>query len=230
MAPVRDGGLPRPPAAGADAGGGGGIGGSGPPSSAGDGGSIFVPELDAGAPFPADAGPGEVGDAGADADSGADDAGADADSGADDAGDGDPPDGQAPCTASSTARSADGCSGQLCDTTLAALTGSVSQGACSQPAALALACDGQLARSAALCAQASTSSLWFDNAVRGCLRSDRALGDVSSDCRDCYADELLCTLSHCLVACVAELAQECTACRALHCGSAFSACSGVSAP
>jgi hypothetical protein len=117
----------------------------------------------------------------------------------------------------------------LCSTTLTALTASTSSGACSDEASLSLACDGQITRSAALCAQDSATSLWSDDAVRSCLRSEPSLEAVPDACLDCYADELRCTLSHCLVSCVTAVGDECSACRAQQCGAAFSLCSGISA-
>jgi len=125
-------------------------------------------------------------------------------------------------------RDAGSCYGQLCDTTLQQLGASTSAGACNEPAALRKACDGQISRTAVACAQSNTSSLWFDNAVRGCLRSSPAVSDVPKGCLDCYADELLCTLSNCLAACVSDLQLECDACRGEHCAASFQVCSGIS--
>lgn len=208
-----DAGLSLPPS-----GGGGTVGGGefGTPGGTGDAG-VSYPSLDAGGgwsdaqvPFDPDAGDADAGEGGSD-------------EGDVDAGDGG-------CLSTSDQRDAGGCYGQLCNTSLSQLRNSTNSGACNDPDALALACDGQISRAAAECAQSNTSSLWFDNAVRSCLRSSPTLRNVPRACLDCYSEELLCTLSRCLVACVSDLHEECRSCRNQHCAASFQACSGIATP
>jgi hypothetical protein len=131
------------------------------------------------------------------------------------------------CSTGSLARVDGGCQGSYCNLTLSALADSTQPGSCIDEPTLRLACDAQLARKAAQCAQDNALSLALGTAVRSCLRRDPQLSFVSNGCLDCYTSELTCTLSNCLALCVIGLDEQCTSCRRTSCGAEFTRCSGL---
>ena len=133
------------------------------------------------------------------------------------------------CPTDSLARVDGGCRGSYCSMTFDGLGDASGPGACSGDSALRLACDGELARKTAQCAQEHALSLALGSVVRSCLKRDAQLRDVEGECVDCYVSELLCTLTSCLATCVADVESACTSCRREHCGAEFRRCSGLPA-
>jgi hypothetical protein len=121
------------------------------------------------------------------------------------------------------------CAGFGCGTTLSSLTAlSRDGGTCVTPEALPLACDGDLSRAAEQCTQENALSLGLGGRpVTMCMRRLPKLANVSGDCLQCYADETLCTLSRCFVACIDGSDPTCQQCRSSQCAQPFSQCSGL---
>jgi hypothetical protein len=121
------------------------------------------------------------------------------------------------------------CAGFGCGTTLSSLTAaSRDGGVCVTAEALPLACDGELSRAAEQCTQENALSLGLGGRpVTTCMRRLPKLAQVSGDCLQCYADETLCTLSRCFVACIDGSDPTCQQCRSSQCAQPFSQCSGL---
>ncbi len=147
------------------------------------------------------------------------------------AGDGDVPSfdgGPTGCTIDSDGRDAGACFGVYCDVSQAMFSKLVSdQGACLGAGDLALACDGELARVIAKCAQDDVLMLGFGRTVALCAARAPSLASASEGCIGCYVDETLCALQSCLAACLSGSADDCTQCRRENCRSGFSDCSGL---
>jgi hypothetical protein len=103
-------------------------------------------------------------------------------------------------------------------------------GACSSDEELSLACDGEITRVVAECAQDDALMLGLGNTVARCARRAPSLSRVGSDCMDCYVDEMLCAARNCLASCLAGESADCTSCRLTRCGGAFRSCSGLPVP
>lgn len=130
------------------------------------------------------------------------------------------------CVSAGGAHQGEACREAQCQMAFLTLSGDAHDPRCTAPDARSLACAGTLSRRAARCAELSTLAWSFETELRACLRDDALLAAASSDCIDCYADELLCALSSCLAACF-EQSASCLECRARECGAAFTACSGA---
>lgn len=115
-----------------------------------------------------------------------------------------------------------------CGVTLDSLSASSRPGgACVGSEALAAACSGELSRAAVECTQENALSLGVGRAVTSCMRRLPKLARVPGDCVQCYADETLCTLSRCFVACIDGRDPACDMCRRQSCGESFEKCSGL---
>jgi hypothetical protein len=125
----------------------------------------------------------------------------------------------------------DMCQGALCSVSRADLEASATPGgACATDSVeLTLVCEGAIARAVASCQEKSFASGNLGG-VDACAKADPAVAQASPDCVDCYLEDNRCTLSHCLLECLAGSESECASCRSQHCSSAFSACSGLSRP
>lgn len=153
------------------------------------------------------------------------------DAGAPDAGPGDAGASDAGCGPLGDAGMLGTCPAYRCQKTLSELSAaSAPMGACNTPLALPLACSGQLGRAALQCAQDNAFSLSVSRAITSCMRRVPLLTQIPSDCLGCYADETLCTLSRCFVACIDGSDPACQQCRHDQCGAALSKCSGLPAP
>jgi hypothetical protein len=120
------------------------------------------------------------------------------------------------------------CAAYGCGVTLTTLGQLVTPGgACGSTQALSVACTGELARAAMICTQENALGLGLGRQVTTCLRRASHFSQVPSDCLQCYADESLCTLSRCFVACIDGSDPACEQCRAQSCGEPFRKCSGL---
>jgi hypothetical protein len=152
----------------------------------------------------------------------------DLDAGTPDGGPGDGGVGPMPCVGVDAGVSS--CAGFGCGTSLSTLAAvSRDGGACATPEALPLACDGAIAGAALACTQDNVFGLGFGRPVTACLRRLPNLAQVSGDCLECYAQESVCTLSHCFVACIDGSDPMCQQCRQTQCMAQFSTCSGLPA-
>lgn len=132
------------------------------------------------------------------------------------------------CTIDSDGRDAGACFGVYCDVPESTFRTLVSdQGACLSADDLALACDGELSRVVASCAQDDVLMLGFGRTVALCAGRAPSLASASEACIGCYVDEMLCALQSCLAPCLSGSSAECTSCRRDRCGSDFSSCSGL---
>jgi hypothetical protein len=132
------------------------------------------------------------------------------------------------CTIDSDGRDAGACFGVYCDVAQSTFSALASdQGACLSQSELALACDGELARVVASCAQDDVLMLGFGRTVALCAARAPSLASASEACIGCYVDEMLCALQRCLAPCLSGSSAECTRCRRESCGSDFSSCSGL---
>jgi hypothetical protein len=188
--------------------------GDGDGESGGDGDSS--PPLDAGAApdggVPGDAGA-PSGDAGPD---GGVDAGPDA--------------GPLACTSTSDGRP-DACYGYYCHTSSAELaSGAMVGGACNDGPDLALVCDGAIPRVVASCTASNSVGPTIGQAIHDCAKSDASLSTATDACLQCYVDESVCMIQHCLGPCLAAQAAECEACRASECGDTLYTCTGLPKP
>jgi hypothetical protein len=135
------------------------------------------------------------------------------------------------CTPSSDGRSAGACFGSYCRMTPDALVSGVeAEAACSGAEELSLACDGELSRVVAQCAQREALSIGMGRAIMSCARRASTLARAAEPCLDCYVDEIVCSIRSCLAACLDGSSLACAECRASKCGAAFVACSGLPAP
>jgi hypothetical protein len=136
--------------------------------------------------------------------------------------------GLAHCTIDSDGRDAGACFGVYCDVAQGVFSKLVSdRGACLGADDLALACDGELARVVASCAQDDVLMLSFGRTVALCAARAPTLAKASEGCIGCYVDEVLCALQSCLAPCLSGSSDDCTSCRREHCASDFSSCSGL---
>jgi hypothetical protein len=120
------------------------------------------------------------------------------------------------------------CTGFGCGVTLDSLNASTRPGgACAATEALAQACSGELSRAAIQCTQENALSLSVGRAVTSCMRRLPKLSRVPGDCLECYADETLCTLTRCFVACIDGSDPACDTCRRQSCREPFVKCSGL---
>jgi len=104
-------------------------------------------------------------------------------------------------------------------------------GACSSAPAVAAACDGSADSAALRCTEASVFAADLSAAVNACMEGDPSLGELGTRCRGCFADNALCALSRCLVACALAMETgECQACRRERCGAQLTQCTGLPAP
>ncbi len=103
-------------------------------------------------------------------------------------------------------------------------------GACLDGPDLALACDGEIGRVVADCAESEILRLGMGRTVASCARREPALSAASTACIDCYVDEVLCAAAQCFVPCLAGLSEECRSCRLANCGEALQTCSGLYLP
>lgn len=132
------------------------------------------------------------------------------------------------CTVDSDGRDAGACFGVYCDVAQSVFRSVASdQGACLGAQDLALACDGELARVVAKCAQEDVLMLGFGRNVALCAARAPTLQTASEGCIACYVDEILCALQECLAPCFSGSSADCTTCRRDHCGAAFSSCAGL---
>jgi hypothetical protein len=132
------------------------------------------------------------------------------------------------CTIDSDGRDAGACFGVYCDVAQGMLSKLVSdRGACLGADDLTLACDGELARVVANCAQEDVLMLSFGRTVALCAARAPTLANASEGCIGCYVDEVLCALQNCLAPCLSGSSDECTSCRRENCVADFSACSGL---
>lgn len=135
------------------------------------------------------------------------------------------------CRSGSDGRPQGFCYGVYCAITLDELTaGSASSGACSATADLELACDGQIGRVVAKCAEENALSPTLETAIAECVNDDAKLAAASDPCLACYVDETLCVLQNCLAPCISGKPERCESCRAAKCSAAFETCSGLPAP
>lgn len=135
------------------------------------------------------------------------------------------------CTMTSDARSADSCYGSYCRTPLDDfMSMPETGGACASADELELACDGEIARVVAECAQQEALSLGLGRSVASCARRVESLASVGRGCLDCYVDEIVCAVRNCLVSCLDGSSSLCSECRSEQCGDAFLSCSGLPKP
>jgi hypothetical protein len=136
--------------------------------------------------------------------------------------------GLAHCTIDSDGRDAGACFGVYCDVAQGVFSKLASdRGACLGADDLALACDGELARVVAQCAQDDVLMLSFGRGVALCAARAPTLANASESCIGCYVDEMLCALQNCLAPCLSGSSEDCTSCRRERCGADFSGCSGL---
>jgi len=143
-----------------------------------------------------------------------------------------PPDADVPmCSSGSDGRPAGFCYGLYCATTLDELTDDAApSAACGATAELELACDGQISRVIAKCAEQSALSPALESAIAECANDDATLTAASDTCLACYVDETLCVLQNCLAPCISGKPERCESCRSEKCSAAFETCSGLPAP
>lgn len=180
--------------------------GSSRPASRADGGTVAF-DGSTGAP-------GMGGDAGAPAD--------ESDAGESDASMG------AQCTPESDRREYGGCFGMLCNMSRDALSSEAEPSrACTGDQELALACDGEIARVVASCAEREVTAIGMGRAILSCARRAPTLGDADASCVSCYVEEVVCSMRNCLVACLDGSSTACAECRMASCGERFATCSGL---
>lgn len=178
---------------------------------------VRAPSMDAGAATPdAEPSDGEAGDGGA--------------GDAQVAPDAQPPEGST-CTMISDGRAAGGCYGRYCGTPHDTfISMAEAGGACASDDERELACDGEIARVVAACAQREVLSLGLARATASCAQRADSLTSVGRACLDCYVDEIVCSMRECLVSCLDGSSATCSECRADRCGEAFLDCSGLPKP
>jgi hypothetical protein len=135
------------------------------------------------------------------------------------------------CTAESDRRGFGACFGVYCAMTPGELAADAqSAAACSSDLELMLACDGEISRVVAQCAEDNVLTLGAGRTVTRCAERADALSEVGPACLDCYVEEVLCAATQCLTACLSSDARSCSDCRLLRCGEDFRACSGLPSP
>jgi len=71
----------------------------------------------------------------------------------------------------------------------------------------------------------------FRKLVEECVAKSATIKDMSSGCKECYVDGVVCAKQNCLVACLPGDTPDCDACRATNkCTSNFYACGGIPDP
>ncbi|HEY6880272.1 MAG TPA: hypothetical protein VI299_19745 [Polyangiales bacterium] len=132
------------------------------------------------------------------------------------------------CLIDSDRRDAGACFGMYCGMPQTEFAKRVDHvGACLGTEDLALACDGELTRAVSDCAQDGVFALGFARALASCAQHKPSLATASTDCVNCYVDEVLCALDNCLAPCLNGAALDCTSCRRAHCSDDFRFCSGL---
>jgi len=134
------------------------------------------------------------------------------------------------CTMTSDARAAGGCYGSYCDVAQSSFMSAEPSGACRSDEERSLACDGEISRVVAECAQRDALAIGLGRSVAACAERTTSLESVGDACLDCYVDEIVCSLRSCLVACLDGSSAACSECRASRCGPAFLDCSGLPTP
>lgn len=138
----------------------------------------------------------------------------------------------AECSATSDARSADGCYGFYCGTNSNSLKAALSEDAvCNSDAEVWLVCDGLGAREASRCARLHAQDSEPREGTRECMRENAELEPLSDACLECYLDSAACARQYCIAECLAGDSEGCDTCREDNgCTPDFYACSGLPNP